>query len=76
VTVAEKRKCLKRLTWGQDDGVRMTDVDAPTIQHNVGVPTITQTVDMPTIEQHVGLPTIALSGAKQFTDGTQISCFT
>jgi hypothetical protein len=45
----------------------MTDVDAPTI---------TQNVDAPTIEQHVGLPTIALSGAKQFTDEKQISCFT
>jgi hypothetical protein len=67
VTVAEKRKCLERLTWGQDDGVRMNDVDAPTIAHNVGVSTI---------EQHVDLPTIALSGAKQFTDEKQISCFT
>jgi hypothetical protein len=33
-------------------------------------------VDAPTIEQHVGLPAIALSGAKQFTDEKQISCFT
>jgi hypothetical protein len=33
-------------------------------------------VDAPTITQNVDAPTIALSGAKQFTDEKQISCFT
>jgi hypothetical protein len=40
VTVAEKRKCLERLTWGEDGAVRMMHVDAPTIAHNVGASTI------------------------------------
>jgi hypothetical protein len=54
----------------------MMHVDAPTITQNVDVPTIEHNVDVPTIEQRVGGSTIALSGAKQFTDEKQISCFT
>jgi len=76
---------MERLTWGEDGAVRMTDVDAPTIEQNVDVSTIEQRVGGLTMEQRVGgltmeqnvdVPTIALSGSKQFTDEKQISCFT
>ena len=40
MTVAEKRKCLERPTWGEESAVRMMHVGVPTIGQNVDASTI------------------------------------